>query len=121
MNHHLEHVWTKRELLDYYQVSSKRAITHSGQYVGGILIMQKKPHTMRLFERLVDDIKKTPTLLTDAHDPDIQDTHHFREHRHGQSMLSVLRKIMGSMVVPDNTYPPVKGVASAPFLATRLR
>jgi len=80
----------------------------SKQLVGGIFVARKCNHTTNLFREcyaaccadnyhLIDD---TPSILPNAAD--------FQEHRHDQSVFSLLRKKRGTEVVEDETYwgPP---------------
>lgn len=115
-----EHKWTTNRVFDAFNVRNE-SIRASGQYVGGIIVMRKGPH-LRRWLRLVDSVLEAdPWLITDrynreakAADPD------FIEARHDQSIMSVSRKIVGSVVVPYET-DRAKRPRLSPFWASRIR
>ena len=39
--HHIEKIWTIKEIFDYFNIDINSNISNTGQYVGGILIMKK--------------------------------------------------------------------------------
>lgn len=74
------------------------------QLVGGIFVMRKCGGTISLFENFYEACKKdnyhlitdTPSIVPNASD--------FQEHRHDQSVFSLLRKQRGTTMIRDETY-----------------
>jgi hypothetical protein len=98
---HLEKRWTKMDLFHYLNCCS---LDNTQQLVGGIYIIMKNDHTIKLVNEwykiccnynLIDDSKCI------SKNDDI-----FVEHRHDQSVFSLLRKIHGTDILEDETYPP---------------
>ncbi len=113
----LEKHWTKNDLLIKLNADSK--IKNSGQLLGGVWFLKKSPASLRLVEtwlRVASDdyhaIDDSPSLT--ANDKG------FKEHRHDQSIFSILRKQMGTATLSDETDPRQKNNHTAPLLATRL-
>ena len=97
-------------------------IKDSGQRVGGIHIFQKSPQAMAFVQEWLSLAKTEAYHFLDDSPSVTQNDPCFREHRHDQSIFSVLTKIHGAVVIPDETYPPDEARAKAyPFLATRRR
>ena len=67
-------------------------------------------------------LEDSPELFTDQMDELNQDSA-FIDHRHDQSVFSIIRKKFGSMVMPDETYflDFVREGQLYPLWATRLR
>lgn len=98
-------------------------VKKSGQHMATILIMKKCQHVLNIFEEFFRIIDKDNMLITDYYN-----TKHqlpcFIDNRHDQSILSVILKNMGSIVIPDETYYVNFNCEEAkhiPFLATRKR
>jgi hypothetical protein len=102
--------------------ASDRSIRDSGQLIGTVLILQKGPHLRKWLHTVNEILERDPWLFTFT-DKYIEETKRlhpeFIEHRHDQSILSVSRKIIGSVVIPDETYP--LGHPNYPFWASRSR
>lgn len=119
---HLEKHYTTNQIFDTFGVKSDNYILESGQYVGGILIMQKTKKVINIFTKCLESVRKDHNLITDKYNS--YQSNYFKDNRHDQSILSVVRKIDGSIVIEDETY--IKNTTSfttvnVPFLATRKR
>ena len=73
------------------------AILETVQYVGGVFLIKKTEFTRGLMQFIKTFIKENPTLIDDSpslvpNDPT------FIEHRHDQSLFSILRKCNGDKV-----------------------
>jgi len=98
---HLDELYTKMDILDWYGVNDDLSIIKTGQLVGGIFVLRKCRHTMELIDKwyggccqyhLVDDSCGTlPNLPT------------FHATRNDQSIFSVLRKKYGTISLSDET------------------
>lgn len=115
--------WTTQEIFDYFHISSEDPIANSGQYIDGILIMKKTPSIIQCINKWKQVIYDNPLLFTDHYNK--KQASYFRNNRHEQSILSVLRKMYNTVVIPDETYFKPRWnsakALSVPFWATRKR
>tara|TARA_B110000858_G_C17709929_1_gene430039 strand:+ start:225 stop:977 length:753 start_codon:yes stop_codon:yes gene_type:complete len=118
----IENVYTTKEIFDSFGVTGNDKIEKTGQYVGGILIMQKCDAVVNLYKDCMNKIINNPLIITDYHNRD--QSEYFKDNRHDQSIQSVARKIHGSIVIPDETWSHdfnSETMQKIPFLATRKR
>ena len=125
MSHLLEKWYTNDKIFEYFNIKPETDIGNTGQIVGGIQIIKKCQHTMLLFNNIMDIIEKNPYLFTDKYN-NLTTRKNFKDNRHDQSILSITRKIYGSIILEDETYfenPGFGGEKSLkyPFWATRKR
>jgi hypothetical protein len=114
-----EYQYTKREVFEFFQ--SPPQIINSGQLVGGILLLKKCPHTEMLVNKWYDTAVNHPFLFTDN---SVQQQHPgFIEHRHDQSIFSVIRKTYGAHILANETYfqDYERDGQHYPFWATQLK
>ena len=112
-----ERDWTKADLLHYLGAADVPAVTDSGQLLGGIWLMRVQPSTAALVQRWLDVKTAEAYHFLDDSPSRLPNAPSFREHRHDQSIWSVLRKQAGSAVVADITY----NNTGAPIRASRCR
>jgi hypothetical protein len=108
--------WTKADTAHYMNVQNNSKIMETGQLVGGIFLIRKQPSTIALVQQW-NDIMESNYHLIDDSPSIIPDIPGFREYRHDQSLWSILRKLHGSVIIPDNSYPRPTGSS---FWATRI-
>lgn len=89
-----EFKYNKADLLNYLGVLNNREITHSVQYEAGIIFIKKSPETIAFIENWIEVfsnnfhyIDDTPSILSNLEG--------FIDHRHDQSIYSVLCKLFG--------------------------
>ena len=119
---HKENVWTTKQIFDSFGVPENDPIKTSGQYIATIIIMQKCEAVINMFNDCLDKIRKDHLIITDHYNSNQKKC--FRDNRHDQSILSVARKIHGSIVIPDETYSldfNSETMQKIPFLATKKR
>jgi hypothetical protein len=88
-------------------------IENENQLVGGILFIRKNRFAMDFFKGVLDILDDDPLLFSDKY------TTKDENHRHDQSISSMLYKSMGgSLIIPDETYPVNK---EYPINASRLK
>lgn len=121
-----EEKWTTEEVFTALGVGRTshrdKAIRESGQLLATVLIIRNGPIERGFIEECWNLVKSRPSLITDDHN-DSQDLG-FEDHRHDQSVMSVVRKLRGpGVVIPDETWipqgPQQRRLASQPFWATR--
>ena len=91
MPHIIEKYWTKPELLEFMGVSKNKNITDTGQYVGGVFLIQNNKITRDIMHTIESIIKNHPHLIDDSHTSVVDPS--FQQHRHDQSLFSLIRKI----------------------------
>lgn len=118
-----EKEWTINEIFQYLNINQNSEIKESGQYLGGVFILKKNKHSMNYVKETIKTILTNPLLITDDYNGTQEN--YFKENRHEQSVTSVLRKVLGSVVVDgDESWmvPFGKGESlKYPFWATRSR
>jgi hypothetical protein len=93
--------YTKQEVFDYFKCDDK--IRTSKQLVGGVLLFRKCPHSISLINSFYTTLYDNPLLFIDKRDFNIQDKQ-FIDHRHDQSVFSIIRKQFGTDLLADETY-----------------
>jgi hypothetical protein len=87
----LESMWTKGDVFDFFGVRNNQLFYNTGQMVGGVHVVKKCKESIRIFQQwlavfeahfdLIDDSPSTSSNFLD-----------FKEHRHDQSILSMICK-----------------------------
>jgi hypothetical protein len=118
---YIEHVYTTERIFQHFNISETNyAIRNTSQHLGGILVIRKGPHSLRWLSMMENAIEADPLLITDTYNKETsQFNPSFRDNRHDQSISSVVRKLIGSVLLVDETYPP--GQTDVPFWAARCR
>tara|TARA_B100000579_G_scaffold187137_2_gene152576 strand:- start:2859 stop:4529 length:1671 start_codon:yes stop_codon:yes gene_type:complete len=118
-----ENKWTNSEIFKYLDVDVNGEHGNSGQYLGGILVMKKNEHLLKIIKLLIKALNDDPLMYTDNYNTNQHPQ--FQENRHEQSLFSLLRKIHGSVVldgdesfmIPFNSEESMK----YPFWAARIK
>lgn len=114
-----EKKYTNEKVMEFFKVSEE--IKNSGQLMSTILYLRKCNHSIQIIDKYYDIAITNPILFSDAYN-NYKRTSHFIDHRHDQSIFSILRKINGSIVIPDETWSQdFSTLLHIPILATRLR
>lgn len=119
--------WTKGDLFDYFGVRNKPEITDTPTVQAGLLFVRKTPKAEEILTKWLDVYYADFHLADDS--PSISPNFpEFREHRHDQSIFSILAKIYAIDTYSSNEFwfPQTmssrgdwKALAFAPFHATR--
>jgi len=123
MNHEnlAEQFYTNEMVFEYFGIDVNDPIRKLGQYVGGILFLRKCPISIQIVNDYYNIAITRPDLFSDVHN-DYKRTEVFRDHRHDQSILGILRKKYGSVTIPDETWDEdFRRKLHVPILATRIR
>ena len=121
-----EKIWTNAQIFKYLNVDLNSDHAKSGQYLGGILVMKKNEHLLKIIKFLIKALEDNPLMFTDHYNINNSVQHaEFKENRHEQSLFSLLRKIYGSVVIyGDESWmiPFGKGESlKYPFWASRIK
>ena len=118
-----EKEWTTKEIFDYFNVSLDSEMATSGQYCGGVFILKKNEHSIFFLKEMMNCFMKNPLLVTDYYNT--TQAHYFKDNRHDQSISSLLRKKIGSVVIDgDESWMVPFGEGESlkyPFWAARSR
>jgi hypothetical protein len=96
---HVERKYTKRAIFEHFQASDTIKSTY--QYMATVVIVKKTDHSMKLIQEWYE----TACIYNLVNDCISNEEHpEFSENRHDQSIFSILRKLHGSIVIPDETY-----------------
>ena len=115
---HPEQQYTTERIFKLFAANA--SVRESNQYVGGIFILMKGPHQRRWFNFVMQGLKRDKMAITDMYNAETKRINAgFVDNRHDQSIMSVTRKIVGSAVFPDDTWPP--GNLNNPIWASRIQ
>jgi hypothetical protein len=121
---HKEGKYTNKRLFTFceeYFGKAQEDFAETMQLVGGIMVIRKTEFAMKFFETVMDILEKDDKLITDMYNGPGE------QHRHDQSLLSLVYKYMGgNLLIEDETYFPSGRfdddyAAQFPIWATRLR
>ena len=99
---HIEKNYTTKEIFTYFDIDINSNIANSGQFMATIIIMKKNINLINIFnlnEKLLHD---NYLLITDYYNKN--QPKEFIDNRHDQSILSIIRKIHGSIILNDETW-----------------
>jgi hypothetical protein len=114
---HLEKTWTKMDLVKFLDAEQ---YIHTNQLLGGIIFFRNCENTRNLVRQWYE-IGINYNLSDDSPSKSPNDSS-FIEHRHDQSIFSLLRKRSGCFIIPDETWftgPSSEWSQEYPIWATR--
>lgn len=97
----IEKDWTKSDCFDYFGVIKEKKITDTPQTLGGIFFICKNDISQKIVEKWVTVTMDHYDLITDKRSQ-IPNFDSFVEHRHDQSILSILAKIYKAETIPSS-------------------
>jgi len=97
-----ENQYTTQELFDYFNIDRNSEYATSGQILAGILIMKKDINGSVVPKTWLKALSDNALLFTDHYNGSQKPP--FIDNRHEQSVLSVIRKLYGSVVLSDETF-----------------
>ena len=122
MEHIPERYYTTKEIFNYFNIDINSKIALSGQIIATILIMKKNKHLLNIIDLMEKCLNDDSLLFTDNYNKNQNE--YFKDNRHDQSILSIIRKIKGSIILKDETYFKKFGKKTSlpfPFWATRKK
>ena len=118
-----EKKWNIQEVFNYFNVEDNIDILDSPQICGGIQIIHKKPKSIEIINKWYNVIEDNILLFTDNYSKEQKE--YFRDHRHDQSIQSVIKKIYNVPMIQNHGIDSMNGIDpknnSAPFIASRIR
>jgi hypothetical protein len=118
LNSCLEKSWVKMDLVKHLNATPE--MLETGQIAAGVFFVKKNKTTVDLFNKYYETschynlLNDTPSVA--KNDPC------FREHRHDQSIFSLLSKLNNAIIIPDETYSKTwkdEKILGCPFWMTR--
>jgi hypothetical protein len=98
-----EYRWCKSDLFNYFRVRDRLEIVNSPTIGAGIIFIKKTPESMGIIKKWLEVISDDFTLLDDTPSL-IQNMTGFVEHRHDQSIFSLLCKLRGAALISAYEY-----------------
>lgn len=95
--------WTKADLLDYFDVRKSVEIIDTPQIQSGLIFIRKCKESVEFIDKWLEVFKFNMNLVDDSESM-IKNYHGFREHRHDQSVLSLLGKIHRAETVSSSEF-----------------
>ena len=118
-----EKKWNIQEVFDYFNVKDNTDILDSPQIWAGLQIIHKKPKSIEIINKWYNVIENNILLFTDNYSK--KQKEYFRDHRHDQSIQSVIKKIYNVPIIQNHGIDSMNGIDpknnSAPFTASRIR
>lgn len=99
---HLEKHWTKMNLSRFMNCQDDK-ILNTGQLIATTFLLKKTEENVKMIEEWLKLCELEWSI--DDSSSDISNDKDFREHRHDQSVFSLLRKRMNCFSIEDETYP----------------
>lgn len=100
---HPEREYVKGDLFKYFKLQDNEVIKKSGQLIATIFFIRKDENAVKLIEKWYEICHLRTDLITDKESRYPNDAA-FIDHRHDQSVFSLLRKVEGSIILPDETF-----------------
>lgn len=120
---HLERKFTNKELFHHFNMSVNDNNGNSGQIQATVLIMKNTEKMMEIIDECINVLRTDHLLVTDHYNK-MGQCSGFIDNRHDQSILSLVRKKHGSIILTDETWITPFGSKESlkyPFWATRKR
>lgn len=120
---HVEKKYTNKELFHHFDMNTNDNNGNSGQIMATVLIMKNTDEMMKMIDECINVLRTDHLLVTDHYNK-LGQRNDFIDNRHDQSILSLVRKKHGSIVLTDETYFQPFGNEQSlkfPFWATRKR
>lgn len=119
-----EKYWTTEQIFSYFNIEKNNKIRNSGQLVGGVLILRNNKHLKKYLQEFEKCLEQDKYLITDYYNK-INQNKDFKDNRHDQSISSIIRKKIGSIIIKgDESWVPPFGSEKSleyPFWATRSK
>tara|TARA_B100001094_G_C18017817_1_gene713528 strand:+ start:116 stop:841 length:726 start_codon:yes stop_codon:yes gene_type:complete len=121
--HHIDKKYTAKQLFCHFNMNVHDDNANSGQFMATIMIMKNTEKMMNIIDECINVLRTDSLLVTDYYNT-LGQCDDFIDNRHDQSILSLVRKKCGSIIIPDETYFKPFGNKKSlrfPFWATRKR
>jgi len=118
-NYFLERKWTKGDLLDFFKIRNQKSITETPQILSGAIFIKKNSVSREFLSEWMDVLHNHLELIDDSNSITDNDEE-FIEHRHDQSVFSILCKLYKVDLLPTTEIEAEPAVVNNyPILAIR--
>lgn len=97
---HLEKTFTKGEVFNYFDAYD---LLETGQIANSVIILRKNEHTNNIVKIWYESCLNYRNLIDDSRNNILNDPT-FRDHRHDQSVFSIIRKKYGTIFLTDESF-----------------
>ena len=120
----IEKKWVTKEIFNYFNINLNNQIINTKQLYSGVLIIKKNIHSKQFITKFLKVLNDNPYLFTDKYNNN--QIPEFIENRHDQSISSILRKKINTLIVCDQlNYKTDKidniNILKYPFWITRIK
>ena len=96
-----EYKYTKKEIFEHFKINETNEHYNSGQIVGGIMIIKKNEHSVKLINEWYETLNNNSSLFIDH----TKEKHRgYIANRHDQSIFSIIRKLHGAILLGEETF-----------------
>lgn len=120
---HIEKTYTTKQIFKYFDIDINSNHGNTGQYVASVLLMKKCQKMIKIIDECIKVLQTDHLLVTDYYNKTNQ-CDCFIDNRHDQSILSLVRKKYGSIILNEETWFQPFGNSHSlkfPFWTTRKR
>ena len=114
----LEKKWTINEIFYYFNVENNNEIIDTYQILSGLQIIPKKQKSIEIINKWYETVKINPYLFTNYYNKN-QNKSYFKDNRHDQSILSIIKKIYKCPIINADEFEFKH--SRFPFYASRIR
>jgi hypothetical protein len=113
--------WTNNFCINFFSKKYNvpyESLAETDQLIATVIGFKKNSLSVEFINEYINCLEQDPNIITDFYN-DTEKRAVFKDHRHDQSLFSLLYKCCGyTHSLPNHTWPPYENEA-APFLATR--
>lgn len=99
----IEKNYTNSKLFDYFKINRNSKIGNTNQLQAGHQFYKKNNETLDYFENYKQVLVSDPKLITDFYSNNTKQISSFIEHRHDQSIFSLLSKLYDAKIIKNET------------------
>lgn len=98
---HPEHTYTKKEILDHFNIDEKNEHYNSRQNIATVVMIKKNKNSIKIINEWYETLNNNPSLFTDH-----TKVKHpgYIANRHDQSILSIISKLHGNILLGQETF-----------------
>ena len=100
----IEREWTTKEAFQFFNLNQNSDEALSPVFMATAFLVKKNEAAITFLNEFLEIIEKDPNLITDHYGNNYHQENYFKEHRHDQSILSLMCKTKGCMYIEDETY-----------------
>tara|TARA_B100001057_G_C22838855_1_gene946267 strand:- start:1825 stop:2628 length:804 start_codon:yes stop_codon:yes gene_type:complete len=99
---YIENQYTYKETFEYFNLKPDSDFGNSLQLQAGHMLFKKNSDSINYFHKYDEFLREKSELITDSINKATQ-INNFVENRHDQSIFSLLSKVLGAVIIPNET------------------